>query len=153
MRQAEGGYSQGGNGSLFGRLAPPGEEGYVLGAGRPEAYLGLREGARGYWIHLVLAERGSCLPAGLVSEGLGLLAGRPPLPVYWAVRGYQDSIQAALENESFEPVAVRSLMVKHTTARVKVNRHKLVPGLDKGVKAAPGVSPSGEAVSRLENRA
>lgn len=152
VRQAEGGHSQGGNGSLFGQVGFPGEERYVVSSDRLEAYLGLREGTKGYWVHLLLAQDGSCDPASLVSEGLSLLAGRPPLPVYWAVRDYQAGLGIVLECEGFEPLATRSLMVKHIAVRVKVNKHKLVPGLDKGVKAAPGMSPSGKSARGLEKR-
>jgi len=152
VQQAEGRHPQEGNGSLFGQLGFPGEEAYVLNRDRLDAYLRLRGGSNGYWIQLLVRDSEDSDMAQLVSEGLGLLAGRPPLPVYWAVRGYQGYLPTLLRGEGFEPVATRSLMVKHTTARVKVKRRKLVSALDKGIKVTPRVSPSGGAATRLEKR-
>lgn len=152
VQQAEGRHPQEGNGSLFGQLGFPGEEAYILSRDRLDAYLRLRGGPKGYWIQLLLRDSGDSDMAEVVSEGLGLLTGRPPLPVYWAVRGYQGYLPALLRGKGFEPVATRSLMVKHTTARVKVKKHKLVSTLDKGIKVTPGVAPSGGAATRLEKR-
>jgi len=152
VQQAEGKYPQEENGSLFGQPGFLGEESYVLDGDCLEAYLRLRGGSRGYWIQLLLRESSNYDLAEVVSEGLALLTGRPPLPVYWAVRGYQGCLPALLRGEGFESVATRSLMVKHTTARLKMKTHKLVSALDKGIKVTPGVSPSGEAATRLEKR-
>jgi len=146
VRQAEGEWSLEGRGPFAAQAGFPGGEGYVAGGARLRAYLGLREGSKAYWMYLLLDEEEGCDPAELLNEALGLLAGRSVLPVYCAVRGYQASLRKALRDDEHEAVAVRSLMVKHTAARVKAGERKLVPGIEKGVKAAPGMSPSGEAV-------
>ena len=152
MQEAEGRHPQERNGSLLGQLGFPGEETYVRNTDCLDAFLRLRQGTKGYWIQLLLRDCGDSDKAKVVSEGLGLLVGRPPLPVYWAVSGYQGYLPALLRGEGFEPVATRSLMVKHTTARVKMKKRKLVTTLDKGIKVTPGVSPSGSAATRIEKR-
>ena len=55
---------------------------------------------------------------------------------------YEGGMQAALEERGFDPIDSYSLLVKHTTVRVKEPRRKLVPALEKRVEVTPTVSRS-----------
>ena len=142
VRQAEGGDARAQGSFLPGEFKHCSGEWYVYdGDGSLEGCLGLREGRKGYWVHALLAETEAHKAAGLLAEGVELLAGRPVLPVYCGVRGYQQSIGRVLGERGLEEVGERSLMVKHTTAKAKVSTLKLVRSLENGVNATTGVSP------------
>jgi len=47
-----------------------------------------------------------------------------------------------LEERGFTPIDTYSLLVKHTTVRVKEPRRKLLPALEKRVEVTPTVSRS-----------
>jgi len=150
VRQAEGGDMRWYDEALPGQLGVRSREEYVLEDGRHlAAYLGLTGGRRGYWLHLLLAESKIGHAAEVVGSGLDLLAGRAERPIYWGVRDYQHWLVEVLQGRGFEPVADRSLMVKHTTVKVKVPKLKLIPGLENGVNAATSVSPGVKSGSRL----
>ena len=142
VRQAEGGDARSQGSLLPGEFKLCSGEWYICERdGSLEGCLGVRDGRKGYWVHLLLGEAEGCDAGGLVEEGLALLAGRPLLPVYCGVREYQQSVGRALAERGFEAVGARSLMVKHTTAKVKVGTLKLVRSLENGVNATTGVSP------------
>jgi hypothetical protein len=76
-----------------------------------------------------------------LEHALALLENHPQ-PIYCAVREYEVGLQAALEDQGFAAVDAYSLLVKHTTVRVRQPLRKLVPALKKGAEIAPTVSRS-----------
>lgn len=116
-------------------------EGYILEDERGiVGHLRLINGKRAHWLKMLLHPKAQGQADEPLRFGLSLLMRYPPCPIYCGARGYETGLRDALERSGFRPFARRSLLVKHTTARVKEPSFRLVPGLKKGIEAAPTVS-------------
>jgi hypothetical protein len=96
---------------------------------------------RGVWLKVIVdANAGDCA-AEVLDHGLAAIEDRTR-PVYCAVRDYEGGIRGLLEDRGFSLGDTYSLLVKHTTVRVREPLRKLVPALEKGVEVTPSVSHS-----------
>ena len=121
-----------------------GEEGHVLAhLGEVLAYVGVTGGSRGVWVQSLFPPDAGELVADVVSCGLSLALGWAGLPVYWAVRAHQGALGLALTEAGLQPLVMYSLLVKQTVVWVRQESAKLVPRLEKGVRATPNVTPIG----------
>ena len=89
-----------------------------------------------FWLHPQAREYGEALLRGAIS----LLWAAPRRPIYVSVREYESGLRAPLEDLGFRYLYTRSLLVKHTTARVKEPFMKLVPALEKRPEPAASVA-------------
>jgi hypothetical protein len=95
---------------------------------------------RGVWLRLIVdADAGD--PTEVLDHGLASIEDRSR-PIYCAVRDYEGGMRGLLEDRGFTPGETYSLMVKHTTVRIKEPLRKLVPALEKGAEVTPSVSQS-----------
>ena len=114
--------------------------------GEAWGYLHILLRPRGVWLRMVMHPDARDCTAGILDHALAMLEYHT-LPTYCAVREYEGGTQSVLEARGFAPVDSYSLLVKHTTVRVREPRRKLVPALEKRVEVAPTVSRS-EAADR-----
>jgi hypothetical protein len=98
---------------------------------------------RGAWLRLLLDPNARDCAAEMLGHGLALLTDHSQ-PIYCAVREYEGGMQAVLEERGFVPADTYSLLVKHTTVRVREPRRRLVPAFEKRAEITP------TAVSRSE---
>jgi hypothetical protein len=95
---------------------------------------------RGVWLRLIVdADAGDT--AQVLDHGLAAVEDRSR-PIYCAVRDYEGGTRALLKDRGFTPGDRYSLLVKHTTVRVREPLRKLVPALEKGAEVTPSVSRS-----------
>ncbi len=119
-----------------------GRNGAMLG------YLSLCSGLRGSWLQLIMdpdaqgSHPNDCA-AEMLDHTLAVAANKSSAPLYCAVREYQGGIQALLEDRGFALVDNHSLLVKHTTVRVREAVRKRAPALEKRAEVAPTLSRSG----------
>jgi len=106
------------------------KEGELAGAVR------IRRGRAAYWMRFGLHPQAREDAEELVRGALALLWAAPPHPVYCSVREYESGITSALQALGFEHHQTRSLLVKHTTARVKEPVLKLLPAIEQSPKPA-----------------
>lgn len=107
--------------------------GYVL-EGFEDGLIGAVRVTRGRaanWLRIYLHPKAQSHGGELVCGALGLAHTPHPRPAYCAVRDYEGGIRGSLEAGGFKLVARRSLMVKHTTVRVKEPVLWAVPALEK----------------------
>jgi hypothetical protein len=71
------------------------------------------------WLRLHLHPQAAGLADEMLAEAVWTATRARNRPIYAAVRDYESGVRGALEAAGFEWVSERSLMVKHTTARVK----------------------------------
>lgn len=106
---------------------------YVLrgeNAGDVLGYLRLTRGERGHWLKLVLHPERSNQGGMLLQQALGLMADWPRRPIYCDVRDYEGFLTDALERCGFERVMTRMLLVRHTTAAIRVKAARPLPVLE-----------------------
>ncbi len=96
---------------------------------------------RGVWLRLIADADASDCATEVLDHGLAAIEDRSR-PVYCAVRDYEGGVRGLLEDRGFTPGDTYSLLVKHTTVRVKEPLRKLVPALEKGVEVTPSVTHS-----------
>jgi hypothetical protein len=127
----------------FGATFSDAERRYVLRSHRGEiwGYLHMLLRPRGAWLCLMVHPDAGDSAAEILGHALAVLEDRPQ-PVYCAVREYEGGMQGVLVERGFAPGDTYSLLVKHTTVRVREPRPKLVPALEKRVEVAPTVSRS-----------
>ena len=101
------------------------EDGFLVGAAR------VTRGRAANWLRLYLHPQAQTQSNELVQEVLALLRRTRPKPIYCSVRDYEGGIRGALEAAGFELSLNRSLMVKHTTARIKEPVPWRIPVLEK----------------------
>jgi hypothetical protein len=107
--------------------------GYVL-EGTDAAVLSavrITRGRAANWLRLYLHPESQDHAGELVCGALGLVHTSHPRPVYCGVRDYEGGIRGPLEGAGFQPILKQSLMVKHTTVRVKEPVPWSVPALEK----------------------
>ncbi|MGB9879565.1 MAG: hypothetical protein ACPLRM_02265 [Anaerolineae bacterium] len=120
------------------------EQGYALygHCGEMEGYLHITAGLRGVCLRLLIHPEASDCAAELLDHALAVLSHYPSRPLYCAVRDYEGGLQSLLEERGFALANTYSLLVKHTTVRIKEPVRKLVPALEKKAEIAPTVSRS-----------
>jgi hypothetical protein len=141
--QAEGADDPGGGSPSFEPPSSDAEQSYVLRShgGEIWGYVYILPRPRGVWLRLMVQPDAGDSVAEMLGHALATLEDHPR-PIYCAVREYEGGMQAALEERGFAPIDTYSLLVKHTTVRVKEPRRKLVPALEKRVEVTPTVSRS-----------
>jgi hypothetical protein len=134
VQQAEGMVSSEGRvGSLSDWAEQAMGTGYVLESKNDSALLGaarLTRGRAANWLRLYLHPQAQSEAGELVCGALGLVRTTHPRPVYCAVREYQGGVRSHLEAGGFHFLFKRSLLVKHTTVRVKEPALWTVPALE-----------------------
>lgn len=101
------------------------EQGNLVGAVR------LLRGLEASWMRLWLHPEAQTRPEEFLEAALSLLPSVPSGPVIVPVREYNSELAGRLEARGFEFLLKRSLMVKHTTVKVKEPVLKLVPAIEK----------------------
>lgn len=107
--------------------------GYVL-EGSEDGLIGavrVTHGRAANWLRVYLQPKAQSHAGELVCGALGLAHTPHPRPAYCPVRDYEGGIRVSLEAGGFRLVARRSLMVKHTTVRVKEPVLWAMPALEK----------------------
>ena len=119
--------------------------GYVLPLGNDIAgAVRIQRGKSAYWLRMWLNPQTHEYGPMLVNGALSLLWAAPRRPMYTSVREYQSGLRAPLEDMGFRFWRTTSLLVKHTTARVKEPLMKLVPALEKRAEPAASVAHHSE---------
>ncbi|MBI4788936.1 MAG: hypothetical protein HY782_18040 [Chloroflexi bacterium] len=115
--------------------------GYVLPADRELAgAVRVQRGSAAYWLRFWLHPQAHDHAETLLRNAISLLWAAPRRPIYVSVRDYESGLRAPLEDLGFRYLYTRSLLVKHTTARVKEPFIKLVPALEKRAEPAASVA-------------
>lgn len=111
--------------------------GYVLYAGHDlAAAVRIQRGRKAYWLRFWLHPDHHDSADVLIRCAVSLLWAAPRRPIYCSVREYESGLRAPLEDMGFRYLQTRSLLVKHTTARLKEPALNLVPALEKRPPAA-----------------
>ncbi|MDQ4075898.1 MAG: hypothetical protein M3220_06575 [Chloroflexota bacterium] len=113
---------------------------YVLrgeSVGEVRGYLRLTKGEHGHWLKLVLHPDLALSSFQLLQQALQLIADWSPLPVYCDVRDYEGFITEGLDRCGFEQVMTRVLLVRHTTASVRIKAARRVRALEASAETAP----------------
>jgi hypothetical protein len=79
------------------------------------------------WVRLHLHPDAQAYADEMIAETIALVSKIRARPIYVSVRDYEGGIRAALESAGFESQMERSLMVKHTTVRVRAPVPWLAP--------------------------
>jgi hypothetical protein len=139
---AEGMLSPDGLGGKVGEWGDPSRgAGYVLESGGDLAgAVRIQRGQSAYWLRFGLPPQAHDHADRLLLGALALLRLGPNRPVYCGVRDYESGMSPVLEQAGFRHVQTRSLLVKHTTARIKEPFLKITPALEKQAKPAASVS-------------
>jgi hypothetical protein len=106
-------------------------EGEVLG------YLRLTKGEHGHWLKMVLHPQMATESHHLLLAGLRLMDGWPRRPVYCDVREYEGYITEGLHKSGFELIMTRMLLVRHTTASIRIKAATPIRVLESSVETAP----------------
>jgi len=132
------------NSQLFKVPSSDPEQSYVLCGDNREIWgcLHLLLGSRGSWLRVLAQPDTGDFAAEMLDHALAVLSNYPSRPLYCTVREYEQGMPALLEERGFTLAGTYSLLVKHTTVRVKEPRYKLVPALEKRAEIAPTVSRS-----------
>ena len=88
--------------------------------GQVRGYLRLTEGEHGYWMKLVLAPEQMGRADTLLSQAMSLLPMAMTDPIYADLRSYNDGLLPALREAGFEELTQRILLVRHTTASLRI---------------------------------
>ncbi len=106
--------------------------GYILAVNHDLAgAVRVLRGGAAYWLRFWLHPQAQDYGELLLRGALSLLWAAPRRPIYCSVRDYESGMRPALEDAGFSYWQTRSLLVKHTTARVKEPVLNLVPSLEK----------------------
>lgn len=108
--------------------------GYVFEQGdRLVGMARLTRGLKGYWLRFWLDPESRADGRALVQAALRSLRVSVEHPVYVPVRDYDSGLRPVLHDLGFQCVLTRSLMVKHTTARVRETVPQLATVMEKTV--------------------
>ncbi len=133
---------QGQGGKLGDWWDQAGGAGYILQVdGDIAGAVRVRRSADAYWLRFWLHPQAEEYGESLVLGAFALLRATPHRPIYCNVRDYESGLRGALDVIGFAHVQTRSLLIKHTTARVKEARLKLMPALEKRPEPAHSAAP------------
>lgn len=104
----------------------------------------VRRGRAAYWLRFWLHPQAIDHSHDLVNGALSLLWAAPRRPIYCGVRDYESGLCDELYQAGFEYLQTRSLLVKHTTVRVKESLLKFIPTLEKRAEPATSISHHSE---------
>jgi hypothetical protein len=113
---------------------------YVLrgdAAGDIAGHLRLTRGERGHWLKMVVRPDRVDDAPDLLREALPLMAGWPQRPIFCDVRDYEGYLVDALSRSGFERVMTRMLLVRHTTAAVRLKASQTVRVVERAAETAP----------------
>jgi len=110
--------------------------------GQMLACLCIASASRGAWLRILVDPDAQSSTAELVDHALFLARNDARRPLHCAVREYQGGIRAILEERGFRQTENYSLLVKHTTVRVREPARSRVHALEKRAEIAPTVSRS-----------
>ncbi len=115
--------------------------GYVLPAGSEVAgAVRILRGSAAYWLRFWLHPQAYPEAPALLMGALSILWAAPQRPIYCSVRDYESGMRAPLQDVGFRYVETRSLLVKHTTVRIKEPLLNLMPALEKRAEPAASVA-------------
>lgn len=145
VSQAEGLNGSGGSSTLLKALFSDAERGYVWRGNHDEIHgcLHLLVRPRGVWLRLLVHPDAVDSYGPMLDHALAVLGEYPSRSLYCSIRDYEGYGQAELEARGFRHIGDHSLLVKHTTVRVREPRRQLVPSLEKRAEVAPTVSGTG----------
>lgn len=108
---------------------------------RANAYIGLCETEKGYWLEVMVRPefRAEILP--LIKHVLSLTECTKVTPVYCQVPDYSVGVGWVLRALGFESYARQVMLVEHTIVRVPIKQRVLVPGLEGSVDIGVPVRP------------
>lgn len=109
----------------------------------------VRRGRAAHWLRFGLHPQAQEQSDALLRGALALLWAAPHRPIYCSVRDYESGMANALERAGFKRAQTRTLLVKHTTARVKEPFLKFAPAREK--RPEPAASVSKTNVTNLPN--
>ncbi|MBI5305877.1 MAG: hypothetical protein HY868_27360 [Chloroflexi bacterium] len=123
---------QGQGGKLGDWWDQSGGAGYILPVdGDIAGAVRVRRSSAAYWLRFWLHPQAEEYGETLILGAFALLRAAPPRPIYCNVREYESGLRGALDLLGFRNLQTRSLLIKHTTARVKEPRLTLMPALEK----------------------
>jgi len=119
------------------------ERHFVLrrGGEQPLGCVSVLERPRGVCLRVIADADAAGSAAEVLDHGLAAINDRSR-PVFCTVRDYEGGMGGLLEDRGFTGGQTYSLLVKHTTVRVREPLRKLVPALEKRVEVTPSVSRS-----------
>lgn len=132
--------TQDGSSGYAGWWGGPRHGGYVLRgetAGDILGYLRVTRGEYAHWLKLVLHPERARHGTPLLEQGLSLMSDWPARPVYCDVRDYEGFLDDTLAGGGFKRLMTRMLLVRHTTANVRVKAVHLRPVLESSPETAP----------------
>jgi hypothetical protein len=106
-------------------------------AGDVVGHLRLTRGERGHWLKMVVHPDRADDSLELLREALSLMVGWPQQPVFCDVRDYEGYLLDALSDAGFERVMTRMLLVRHTTAAVRLKVPQTVRIVERAAETAP----------------
>jgi hypothetical protein len=115
--------------------------GYILSVGSEIAgAVRILRGSAAYWLRFWLHPQAHQQAPALLMGALSILWAAPRRPIYCSVRDYEGGMRAPLQDMGFRYLQTRSLLVKHTTVRVKEPLLSLMPALEKRAEPAASVA-------------
>ncbi len=115
--------------------------GYILPMGSEIAgSVRILRGSSAYWLRFWLHPQAHQEAQALLTGALSILWAAPRRPIYCSVRDYESGMRAPLEDIGFRYLQTRSLLVKHTTVRIKEPLLNLMPALEKRAEPAASVA-------------
>lgn len=118
---------------------PPGYEGVVfIHEGEIRGFVGVSAGNRGLFMRPYLKEEYAAQAPAILHGALWLVSRATTRPVYCCVRQYQAWLSGQLEGLGFAPWARQTVMIKHTTSRVKRAAFADLPAMQGGIPIGNG---------------
>lgn len=119
---------------------------------RANAYIGLCETEKGYWLEVVVRPefRAEILP--LIKHVLSLTECTEITPVYCQVPNYGVGVGWVLRALGFESYARQVMLVEHTMVRVPIKQRVVVPGIEGSVDISAPVRPVFRIQEKLQEQ-
>jgi hypothetical protein len=106
------------------------------------AYVRAHCGRRGVWLQLYLHPQGEEAARTIIEQAAATYQPTVAAPLYCCVRRYQEWLNRPLVELGFEPLGSQALLVRHTTARVRVPEHAFAALHEKALEATSPVTHS-----------
>ncbi|MBN1966118.1 MAG: hypothetical protein JW910_15825 [Anaerolineae bacterium] len=121
---------------------PPLAQGLVyFHDGKACAYVAVSAGNRGIYLRPYLHADYQQIARPLLEAALALIPQAARVPVFVCVRNYQDWLGSALAEAGFSPWARQTVLVRHTTVRVRKPAFATLPAVPAGI-GVPGPGSS-----------